>query len=120
MKVFSMNKFMNSEIVKNLSDEYLAELSEYDGQPIEKIKKEDLKFIPESALIEKEEYDAIRSEKENTAELIIKALVRTLSKYNCPKETVTEIILDFMKEFIKGDKNKDDDHISIKVVEVNK
>ena len=116
MKVFSMNKFMNSEIIKNLSDEYVAELSKYDGQPIEKIKKEDLKFIPESALIEKEEYD----EKENTAELIIKALIRTLRKYNCPKETTTEIILDFMKEFITGDKNKDDDHISVKVVTVNK
>ena len=115
MKVFSMNKFMNSEIIKNLSDEYVAELSKYDGQPIEKIKKEDLKFIPESALIEKEEYN-----EENTAELIIKALVRTLRKYNCPKETITEIVLDFMKEFIKGDKNKDDDHISIKVVTVNK
>ena len=119
MKVFSINKFMNSEIIKNLSDEYIAELGKYDGQPIEKIKKEDLKFIPESALIEKEEYDAI-SEKENTAELIIKALVRTLRKYNCPKETITEIILDFMKEFITGDKNRDDDHISIKVVTVNK
>ena len=115
MKVFSMNKFMNSEIIKNLSDEYVAELSKYDGQPIEKIKKEDLKFIPESALIEKEEYD-----KENTAELIIKALVRTLRKYSCPKETITEIVLDFMKEFITGDKNRDDDHISIKVVTVNK
>lgn len=115
MKVFSMNKFMNSEIIKNLSDEYVAELSKYDGQPIEKIKKEDLKFIPESALIEKEEYD-----EENTAELIIKALVRTLRKYNCPKETITEIILDFMKEFITGDKNKDDDHISVKVVTANK
>lgn len=115
MKVFSMNKFMNSEIIKNLSDEYVAELSKYDGQPIEKIKKEDLKFIPESALIEKEEYD-----EENTAELIIKALVRTLRKYSCPKETITEIVLDFMKEFITGDKNKDDDHISVKVVTVNK
>lgn len=119
MKVFSMNKFMDSEIIKNLSNEYVAELSKYDGQPIEKIKKEDLKFIPESALIEKEEYDAI-SEKENTAELIIKALIRTLRKYNCPKETTTEIILDFMKEFITGNKNKDDDHISVKVVTVNK
>lgn len=115
MKVFSMNKFMNSEIIKNLSDEYVAELSKYDGQPIEKIKKEDLKFIPESALIEKEEYD-----EENTAELIIKALVRTLRKYSCPKETITEIVLDFMKEFITGDKNRDDDHISIKVVVENK
>lgn len=115
MKVFSMNKFMNSEIIKNLSNEYIAELSKYDGQPIEKIKKEDLKFIPESALIEKEEYD-----EENTAELIIKALVRTLRKYSCPKETITEIVLDFMKEFITGDKNKDDDHISVKVVTVNK
>lgn len=115
MKVFSMNKFMNSEIIKNLSNEYVAELSKYDGQPIEKIKKEDLKFIPESALIEKEEYD-----EENTAELIIKALVRTLRKYSCPKETITEIVLDFMKEFITGDKNKDDDHISVKVVTVNK
>lgn len=115
MKVFSMNKFMNSEIIKNLSDEYVAELSKYDGQPIEKIKKEDLKFIPESALIEKEEYDG-----ENTAKLIIKALVRTLRKYSCPKETITEIVLDFMKEFITGDKNKDDDHISVKVVTVNK
>lgn len=115
MKVFSINKFMNSEIIKNLSDEYVAELSKYDGQPIEKIKKEDLKFIPESALIEKEEYD-----EENTAELIIKALVRTLRKYSCPKETITEIVLDFMKEFITGDKNKDDDHISVKVVTVNK
>lgn len=115
MKVFSMNKFMNSEIIKNLSDEYITELGKYDGQPIEKIKKEDLKFIPESALIEKEEYD-----EENTAELIIKALVRTLRKYSCPKETITEIVLDFMKEFITGDKNKDDDHISVKVVTVNK
>lgn len=115
MKVFSMNKFMNSEIIKNLSDEYVAELSKYDGQPIEKIKKEDLKFIPESALIEKEEYD-----EENTAKLIIKALVRTLRKYSCPKETITEIVLDFMKEFITGDKNKDDDHISVKVVTANK
>lgn len=115
MKVFSMNKFMNSEIIKNLSDEYVAELSKYDGQPIEKIKKEDLKFIPESALIEKEEYD-----EENTAELIIKALVRTLRKYSCHKETITEIVLDFMKEFITGDENRDDDHISIKVIEVNK
>lgn len=115
MKVFSINKFMNSEIIKNLSNEYVAKLSKYDGQPIEKIKKEDLKFIPESALIEKEEYD-----EENTAELIIKALVRTLRKYSCPKETITEIVLDFMKEFITGDKNKDDDHISVKVVTVNK
>ena len=47
MKVFSMNKFVDSEIIKNLSDEYVAELGKYDGQPIEKIKKEDLKFIPE-------------------------------------------------------------------------